>query len=108
MKLDLALEGVALLYMFSTIFGGVAHVLLAKSSTRWMWLVGAVAFLVGGHMARSESGIHDYFGLITILCCAVTIGTVLQFEERPPSPPSKIATNDRRTQMPRRSDFMQE
>ncbi|KAL3774638.1 hypothetical protein ACHAW5_008561 [Stephanodiscus triporus] len=48
----------------------------------------AVAFLVGGHMARSESGIHDYFGLITLLCCAVTIGAVLQFEERPPSPPS--------------------
>ncbi len=48
MKLDLALEGFALLYMFSTIFGGVAHVLLAKSSTQWMWLIGAVAFFVGG------------------------------------------------------------
>jgi predicted MFS family arabinose efflux permease len=48
----------------------------------------AVAFLVGGHMARSESGIHDYFGLITLLCGAVTLGTMLQFEDRPPSPPS--------------------
>lgn len=48
----------------------------------------AVAFLVGGHMARSEAGIHDYFGLITLLCGAVTLGTMLQFEDRPPSPPS--------------------
>lgn len=48
----------------------------------------AVAFLVGGHMAKNEVGIHDYFGLITLLCGAVTLGTFLQFQEKPPSPPS--------------------
>ncbi len=48
MKLDLALEGVAVLFMFSAIFGGVAHVLLARSSTRWMWLIAALAFGAGG------------------------------------------------------------
>lgn len=48
----------------------------------------AIAFLVGGHMAHDESGIHDYFGLITTLCALVTVGTMLQFEDRPPSPPS--------------------
>ncbi len=48
MRLDLALEGLALLYLFSTIFGGAAHVLFARSSTRWMWLVGSVAFFIGG------------------------------------------------------------
>ncbi|KAL7539912.1 hypothetical protein ACHAXR_009702, partial [Thalassiosira sp. AJA248-18] len=48
----------------------------------------AVAFLVGGHMAKNEVGIHDYFGLITLLCAAVTLGTFLQFQEKPPTPPS--------------------
>jgi len=49
----------------------------------------AVAFLVGGSMANNEVGIHSYFGLITLLCAVTTIGTVLQFQEKPPSPPSK-------------------
>jgi MFS family permease len=48
----------------------------------------AIAFLVGGSMAKNEVGIHDYFGLITVLCGLVTLGTFLQFEEKPPSPPS--------------------
>mmetsp|Transcript_32135 Transcript_32135/g.64019 ORF Transcript_32135/g.64019 Transcript_32135/m.64019 type:complete len:414 (+) Transcript_32135:2-1243(+) len=48
----------------------------------------AVAFLVGGHMADSEAGIHDYFGLITILCGIVAVGTVCQFRDRPEFPPS--------------------
>jgi len=49
----------------------------------------AVAFLVGGSMASNESGIHSYFGLITLLCAVTTVGTILQFQEKPPSPPSK-------------------
>ena len=48
----------------------------------------AIAFLVGGQMAQNEVGIHDYFGLITILSALITIGTFLQFEDKPPSPPS--------------------
>ncbi|KAL7506981.1 hypothetical protein ACHAXN_008004 [Cyclotella atomus] len=48
----------------------------------------AIAFLVGGSMAKNEVGIHDYFGLITVLCGLVTLGTFVQFEEKPPSPPS--------------------
>jgi MFS family permease len=48
----------------------------------------AIAFLVGGHMAKNEVGIHDYFGLVTLLCAAVTLGTLLQFQEKPPTPPS--------------------
>eukprot|EP00986_Skeletonema_menzelii_P019315 scaffold27612_cov148-Skeletonema_menzelii.AAC.2 len=49
----------------------------------------AVAFLVGGSMASNEVGIHSYFGLITLLCAVTTFGTFLQFQEKPPSPPSK-------------------
>ena len=48
----------------------------------------AVAFLVGGHMAKNEVGIHDYFGLITLLCAVVTLGTLVQFQNKPPTPPS--------------------
>ncbi|KAL7479893.1 hypothetical protein ACHAW6_005610 [Cyclotella cf. meneghiniana] len=48
----------------------------------------AIAFLVGGQMAQNEVGIHDYFALITVLCALVTVGTFLQFQEKPPSPPS--------------------
>ena len=61
MKVDLALEGFALLFMFSMIFGGAAHVLLARSSTRWMWLIGALAFGIGGFV-MSEA----VFGTATV------------------------------------------
>lgn len=49
----------------------------------------AVAFLVGGSMANNEVGIHSYFGLITLICAVTTLGTILQFQEKPPTPPSK-------------------
>lgn len=48
----------------------------------------AIAFLVGGQMAQNEVGIHDYFGLISVLSALVTVGTFFQFEDKPPSPPS--------------------
>jgi hypothetical protein len=48
MRFELALEGAALIFMFSVIFGGAAHLLLARSSTHWMWLIGAAAFAIGG------------------------------------------------------------
>lgn len=48
----------------------------------------ATAFLVGGGMATSMEGLSQYFSLISIACAVVMIGTFLQFEEKPPSPPS--------------------
>ena len=48
----------------------------------------AVAFLVGGHMAKNEIGINHYLGLITLLCAVVSVGTFLQFQNKPPTPPS--------------------
>ena len=49
----------------------------------------ATAFLVGGSMAaESATGLASYFTLITGACIAVTAGTLLQFQEKPPSPPS--------------------
>lgn len=49
----------------------------------------ATAFLVGGGMATSVDGLAQYFSLITIACTAVMIGTFAQFEEKPPTPPSR-------------------
>lgn len=48
----------------------------------------ATAFLVGGEMATSADGLANYFGVISASCAAVTIGTLLQFKNKPLSPPS--------------------
>lgn len=48
----------------------------------------ATAFLVGGTMATSPSGLEQYFGLIAVLSTVVMGGTFLQFQNLPPSPPS--------------------
>jgi len=39
-------------------------------------------------MAKNEIGINHYFGLITLLCAVVSVGTFLQFQNKPPAPPS--------------------
>lgn len=48
----------------------------------------ATAFLVGGSMAQDVSGLGNYFQLITVLSIALSAGTLLQFQDKPPSPPS--------------------
>jgi len=48
----------------------------------------ATAFLVGGAMATDASGLGRYFGLIAVLCTVLAVGTLLQFENEPPIPPS--------------------
>ena len=48
----------------------------------------ATAFLVGGTMATDSTGLEQYFGLVTILSTIVAVGTLLQFQNLPPSPPS--------------------
>lgn len=48
----------------------------------------ATAFIVGGEMATDADGLATYFALITAACAVVTAGTFLQFEDKPPSPPS--------------------
>ena len=48
----------------------------------------ATAFLVGGEMATSADGLANYFGVISASCAAVTIGTLLQFKNKPLIPPS--------------------
>eukprot|EP00560_Eucampia_antarctica_P001943 CAMPEP_0197833122 /NCGR_PEP_ID=MMETSP1437-20131217/17831_1 /TAXON_ID=49252 ORGANISM="Eucampia antarctica, Strain CCMP1452" /NCGR_SAMPLE_ID=MMETSP1437 /ASSEMBLY_ACC=CAM_ASM_001096 /LENGTH=427 /DNA_ID=CAMNT_0043436965 /DNA_START=406 /DNA_END=1689 /DNA_ORIENTATION=- len=48
----------------------------------------ATAFLVGGAMATSVQGLHQYFGLISVATAVVAAGTFIQFQDKPPSPPS--------------------
>jgi hypothetical protein len=48
----------------------------------------ATAFLVGGAMANSAAGLEQYFGLISVISTMVAVGTLFQFQNLPPSPPS--------------------
>jgi MFS family permease len=48
----------------------------------------ATAFLVGGQMGSTPGGLQNYFLLIAILCTVVSMGTLLQFQNKPPIPPS--------------------
>ncbi|KAL7570863.1 hypothetical protein ACA910_018928 [Epithemia clementina (nom. ined.)] len=48
----------------------------------------ATAFLVGGAMATTVRGLELYFGLIALVSTVTAIGTLLQFQNEPPIPPS--------------------
>ena len=48
----------------------------------------ATAFLVGGAMATTQPGLESYFGLIALLATLTAGGTLLQFQNEPPIPPS--------------------
>jgi MFS family permease len=49
----------------------------------------ATAFLVGGNMASHDTtGLARYFFLISTICTVVVIGTLFQFQNEPPVPPS--------------------
>ena len=51
MNYDLGLQGLALLIIPALIFGLVAQLIVWRSATHWMWLIGAVAWFVGGLFA---------------------------------------------------------
>ena len=51
MNYDLGLQGLALLIIPAVLFGLVAQLIVWRSSTHWMWLIGAVAWFVGGLFA---------------------------------------------------------
>jgi uncharacterized membrane protein YhhN len=48
---DLGLQGLAVLVAVSLVFGLLAQLVLGRGTTRWMWLIGAVAWFVGGLIA---------------------------------------------------------
>jgi ABC-type transporter Mla maintaining outer membrane lipid asymmetry permease subunit MlaE len=48
MQWDLGLQGLALLAFMSLGFGLVAQLIAGRVTTRWLWLIGATAYFVGG------------------------------------------------------------
>ena len=51
MQFEIGLTGLGLLAIISVGFGLVAQFVFGRGSTRWMWLVGAVAWFAGGLFA---------------------------------------------------------
>ncbi len=51
MQVDLGLQGLGILIAVSLVFGAIAQVVLGRGTTRLMWLIGAVAWFVGGLVA---------------------------------------------------------
>jgi hypothetical protein len=50
-QFDLGPTGLALLVAISLGFGVVAQVVIGRSATHWMWLIGAIAWFLGGFIA---------------------------------------------------------
>lgn len=50
MQFDLGIWGLGLLIGLSLAFGVIAHVVL-RARTRWMWLIAATAWFIGGLLA---------------------------------------------------------
>lgn len=51
MDYDLGITGLGLLIVIALIFGGIAQLIFWRVASHWMWLIGAVAFFVGGLVA---------------------------------------------------------
>ncbi len=51
MNVDLGVQGWALLIIPALIFGAIAQAIFWRSGPHWLWLVGAVAWVVGGFVA---------------------------------------------------------
>ena len=48
MNVDLGIQGLALLIVPALVFGLLAQLVVQGRATRWMWLIGATAWFVGG------------------------------------------------------------
>lgn len=51
MPFDLGVQGLGILVAASLVFGVLAQVVLGRGVMRWMWLIGALAWFVGGLVA---------------------------------------------------------
>lgn len=51
MQFDIGLQGLGILVAISLAFGVVAQLLLGRRTTRWLWLIAAAGWLVGGLIA---------------------------------------------------------
>ena len=51
MQFDLGFQGLGVLVLISLLFGVIAQLALGRGSTRWLWLIGSVAWFTGGLLA---------------------------------------------------------
>jgi hypothetical protein len=48
MRWDLGLQGLGLLVVMSLGFGVIAQLVVGRATTRWLWLIAAAGYFVGG------------------------------------------------------------
>jgi hypothetical protein len=48
MQWDLGIQGLGLLIGMSLGFGFIAQLIVGRSTTRWLWLIAAAAYFIGG------------------------------------------------------------
>lgn len=51
MNFEIGLAGLGLLIVLSLGFGVIAQLVAGRATTRWLWLIGAVAWFIGGLFA---------------------------------------------------------
>lgn len=51
MTFDMGLQGLGILLAISLLFGAASQLLLGLRRSRWVWLIGAVAWFAGGMFA---------------------------------------------------------
>ena len=51
MQLDIGLQGLGILIALSLVFGVIVQLILGRNTTRWMWLIGAAGYFIGGLFA---------------------------------------------------------
>ena len=51
MNVEIGIQGLGILLAISLVFGVIAQLVLGRGTTRWMWLIGAAAWFVGGLFA---------------------------------------------------------
>ena len=72
MNYDLGLQGLALLIIPALLFGLVAQLIVWRSGTHWMWLIGAVAWIVG-----AGDPIDEFFDLSTWIASIIGAFVIL-------------------------------
>jgi hypothetical protein len=48
MNWDLGLQGLGVLAVMSLGFGAIAHLVVGRSTTRWLWVIAAATYFVSG------------------------------------------------------------
>lgn len=75
----------------ATWFGSSERALATATAINFNQVGIATAFIVGGLMANSPTGMHAYFDVLACCSIAAAVATLALFRERPETPPSASA-----------------